>query len=87
MPVECEILVLRSVSTVRAMVDGWLFDSGISPLLSYPPPHLLPPRAGICFFLHTQEQSSGLFTLGVVSYCLGVALLCERLNLSHEVQQ
>lgn len=32
-----------------------------------------------------QEQSSGLFTLGVVSYCLGVALVCERLNLSHEV--
>lgn len=33
-----------------------------------------------------QEQSSGLFTLGVVSYCLGVALVCERLNLSHEVR-
>lgn len=32
-----------------------------------------------------QEHSSGLFTLGVVSYCLGVALVCERLNLSHEV--
>ncbi|CAM9597399.1 unnamed protein product, partial [Scytosiphon promiscuus] len=31
-----------------------------------------------------KEQSSGLFTLGVVSYCLGVALVCERLNLSHE---
>ncbi|CAM9596913.1 unnamed protein product, partial [Pylaiella littoralis] len=32
----------------------------------------------------TKEHSSGLFTLGVVSYCLGVALVCERLNLSHE---
>ncbi|CAB1121126.1 unnamed protein product [Ectocarpus sp. CCAP 1310/34] len=31
-----------------------------------------------------QEQSSGLFTLAVVSYCLGVALVCERLDLSHE---
>lgn len=36
--------------------------------------------------LRDQEQSSGLFTLGVVSYCLGVALVCERLNLSHEVR-
>lgn len=35
--------------------------------------------------LASQEQSSGLFTLGVVGYCLGVALVCERLNLSHEV--
>ncbi|CAM9541238.1 unnamed protein product, partial [Laminaria digitata] len=31
-----------------------------------------------------KEQSSRLFTLGVVGYCLGVALVCERLNLSHE---
>lgn len=37
--------------------------------------------------LREQEQSSGLFTLGVVSYCLGVALVCERLNLSHEVDR
>ena len=35
--------------------------------------------------LASQEQSSGLFTLVVVGYCLGVALVCERLNLSHEV--
>lgn len=46
----------------------------------YPPPCLL-------LFTLEQEQSSGLFTLGVVSYCLGVALVCERLNLSHEVRQ
>lgn len=39
------------------------------------------------FTLNSQEQSSGLFTLGVVSYCLGVALVCERLNLSHEVRR
>ena len=39
----------------------------------------------LLLFLAEQEQSSGLFTLGVVSYCLGVALVCERLNLSHEV--
>ncbi|CAM9182261.1 unnamed protein product [Choristocarpus tenellus] len=31
-----------------------------------------------------KELSSGLFSLGVVSYCLGGALVCERLNLSHE---
>lgn len=35
----------------------------------------------------TQEQSSSLFTLGVVSYCVGLALVCERLNLSHEVNK
>ncbi|CAN0023217.1 unnamed protein product [Discosporangium mesarthrocarpum] len=46
---------------------------------------LLPPIMHLLFRKDKEKElSSGLFSLGVFSYCLGGALLCERLNLSHE---
>lgn len=69
-----------------------IFSIDCSPTPLLPPPRSLAPSPSspspLHFLTHEnkQEQSSGLFTLGVVSYCLGVALVCERLNLSHEVR-